>query len=130
MGEPVVETFPVSRSQERLFLLDRVDTSGVQYAIVDAMTTDPGLSPDRFADCVRSVVARHEALRTTFAWEAVGPVQRVHAALDPEISTLSQVSADDLPGLVDRQARRPFDLERGPLFRVLLVELTDSRWAV
>lgn len=130
MADERTETFPVSSGQERLLLLDRTDASGMQYAVVEAALVAPGLEPDRLERCVRALVARHAALRVTFLWESERPVQRVHEALEPEISRHARVAGQELPALVDRLARRPFDLEHGPLVRVLIAELEDGRCAL
>ncbi len=130
MTDERTETFPVSSGQERLLLLDRTDPSGLQYAVVEAALIGPGLEPDHLERCIRALVARHDALRVTFSWERERPVQRVHEALEPEISRHARVAGQELPALVDELVRRPFDLEHGPLFRVLIAELEDGRCAL
>ncbi|MCP4570828.1 MAG: AMP-binding protein, partial [bacterium] len=78
------------------------------------------------------VVRRHEALRTTFAVVEGRPHQAIAAELELTLPVV------DLGRLPERQqetearrrateeARRPFDLARGPLLRVTLLRLTTS----
>jgi hypothetical protein len=81
--------------------------------------------------CIRKIIGRHEILRTTFPFVDGRPVQRV-AAPDPHWRiTVADVGATDdrvarAEQLADRQAAEPFDLERGPLLRCLLVPLGDA----
>ena len=79
---------------------------------------------------------RHEILRTSFqsADETGQYVQVVTPAADAvlsmrveEMASLSQDAAlASAMSLVDEEANRPFDLEAGPLMRVLLVHVSDT----
>jgi non-ribosomal peptide synthetase component F/acyl carrier protein len=87
---------------------------------------------------IRAILARHEALRTRFPTVSDGPVQVVD---DPDenwrlttvdLSGDGDDQADDggrvaaVSRLADEQAQAPFDLVRGPLFRCLLIKLSDT----
>ncbi|MEM7588539.1 MAG: condensation domain-containing protein, partial [Acidobacteriota bacterium] len=81
---------------------------------------------------LETIVARHEPLRTTFRDTADKPVQVIAlpGRLDlPQIdlSGLPQAARDRVMGQLSREsARRPFDLEHGPLLRLLLLRLTSE----
>jgi aspartate racemase len=77
------------------------------------------------------VIRRHQAWRTTFAVRDGEPVQVVHP---PFVVSLPIVDLRALPAgereaaaarLATAEARRPFDLERGPLLRARLVRLDE-----
>src|SRR5262249_33119161 len=75
---------------------------------------------------VLTVVLRHETLRTTFGLIEDRPLQIVHQ-LPPQILTRVDVSQALEPDMaayaaVCDVAHKPFDLIRGPLLRLLLVE--------
>jgi hypothetical protein len=79
-------------------------------------------------------VRRHESLRTTFASLRGRPVQVV---APPRPWTLPRVdlsalahSEEELERLAEEEARRPFDLACGPLFRAALVRLSAERHAL
>ena len=81
-----------------------------------------------------ALVRRHESLRTTFVVVAGAPRQRVHAAPLGGVEFLD-VSAEADPAARARElafehARRPFDLERGPLLRITLVRLEPESHAL
>lgn len=77
------------------------------------------------------IVRRHEAWRTTFDWEADEAVQIVG-----EAPSKISIPCDDLRSHSDKEtealrlatedARRPFDLSRGPMYRLRLVRLDEK----
>jgi non-ribosomal peptide synthetase component F len=76
---------------------------------------------------VEAIVNRHDVLRTTFPLIGDRPVPRV-APPDPgwRIATASADRAEAAERLADDQAAAPLDLAGGPLFRCLLVRLSDT----
>ena len=78
---------------------------------------------------LNQVAERHESLRTTFHEENGKPVQRIHEKLNLRIA-VTDLSHQPEPEqkeqaqrLAVEEARRPFDLQRGPLLRVRLLRL-------
>ncbi len=123
---------PLSFAQERLWFLDRLEPGSPLYIIPAALEIEGRLDVAALAASLGEIVRRHEALRTTFAARPEGPVQIVHSA-----PVLLEIPVVDLRGLPDseriarrmatEEARRPFDLARGPLLRALLLRLEDER---
>ncbi|HEX8185025.1 MAG TPA: condensation domain-containing protein, partial [Blastocatellia bacterium] len=72
----------------------------------------------------QALVDRHPMLRTTFASRQHNPVQTVHGQMDVyfEHVNAGTLSESELYDYLAREARRPFDLEQGPLFRAYLFE--------
>src|SRR4029450_13872209 len=66
---------PVSLAQQRLWFLDRLEPGSPLYNIPSAIEVEGRLSVAALAASLREIVRRHEALRTTFAAGAEGPVQ-------------------------------------------------------
>jgi aspartate racemase len=78
------------------------------------------------------IIRRHQAWRTTFKVVDGHPMQVVGAAFEPVIETIDlrntgrdKQEAESLR-MARERARLPFDMERGPLFRVLLVQLGEA----
>ena len=75
----------------------------------------------------RESCARHEALRTTFAGTEAGPAQVVAPQLVPALAVVdlaglpAPARAAEARALAREEARRPFDLARGPLLRAALL---------
>ncbi|HVR98413.1 MAG TPA: amino acid adenylation domain-containing protein, partial [Thermoanaerobaculia bacterium] len=120
---------PLSFAQQRLWLLDQLEPGSAAYNIPLAVRLDGAVSPGRLAWIFGEVARRHEALRTTFAPREDRPVQVIAPEWKPELPVV------DLSRLADREeralalardeARRPFDLRRGPLLRLALVRLDE-----
>ncbi|MFB6819014.1 amino acid adenylation domain-containing protein [Streptomyces sp. NPDC056347] len=118
---------PLSYAQERLWFLDQFGHTTVEYNVVEALRLTGTLDLTALHLSLAALVARHEALRTTFdAVEGRG-VQVVHepaAVADASAARLRVVDVtgqDALDALLAEEAVRPFDLRHGPLFRALLV---------
>ncbi|NIQ59844.1 MAG: non-ribosomal peptide synthetase, partial [Gammaproteobacteria bacterium] len=119
--------FPLSSSQERLWLLDRLLPGSPVYNIHQSLWLEGALDVGALEAGLRRVVERHEVLRTTFRTESGGPVQVVA----PEVETgvglvdLTAIEPERRSGLARelarREARFPFDLERGPLLRLTVM---------
>ncbi len=89
-----------------LYLRGSVDEAAIEHAVCE-------------------IVARHEALRSTFAPD--GSVQRIASEVACELERIER-PADDVAwrAWLREEAARPFDLERGPLFRFRLARLPDG----
>src|SRR5215212_5895560 len=121
-------SFP-SFAQQRLWLLQQLEPEDTSYNIHRAIRVRGILDVGALRKALGAIVARHEALRTTFAVVDGSPLQVISPALDAPLP-VEDLSA--LPGAEREEAvqrwvhvarREPFDLERGPLFRARLVRL-------
>ncbi len=135
-GAAEVFVFPASYAQRRLWLLDRLQPDSPAWNLFRAVRLDGRLRAGLLRATLAAVVARHETLRTTFATLEGEPVQVVAAGAAPR---LPQIDLSALPPparqaelerLAAGEARRPFDLARGPLLRTTLVRLAAGEHAV
>ena len=115
-----------------MWFLDRIG-GGSTYNEFIAFRIDGPLDTVALGRALCELVRRHEALRTTFPEIDGAPVQTIAAEVSfaPEIIDLEGVGAlaieDELAARLDAEARRPFDLVNGPLFRAILLRVTHSR---
>jgi amino acid adenylation domain-containing protein len=126
--------FPQSFAQQRLWFLDRLEPGGAWYNTSAALRIAGTLNITVLRQCLKEIIRRHEALRTTFA----NVKGRLLQIVDP-VAT-SRLSAVDLQGLpaaerefeTDRLAaaetRLPFDLKHGPLIRARLLDLGANEY--
>ncbi|MEG8277208.1 amino acid adenylation domain-containing protein [Streptomyces sp. AHA2] len=114
---PGTSALPVSFGQERLYFLDRLEGPGPAYTIAVAWRLKGPLEPARLGAAFDEVVARHTSLRTRFALVD----GRVHQDIDPGwpgVRWCAAASEEEVSRAARRLAREPFDLTRGPVFRV------------
>jgi amino acid adenylation domain-containing protein len=126
------DRFPVSASQLREWLLDRLLPGAGAYNIPGATRVVGLLDIGILELSLREIVRRHESLRTTFVEGESEPVQVIAPRLELALplADLSTVSAEAREEEVRRLSREelsePFDLARGPLLRVRLLRLAES----
>ncbi|AHG93598.1 amino acid adenylation domain protein (plasmid) [Gemmatirosa kalamazoonensis] len=112
---------PLSFAQELLWLHEQMAPGTAAYNVPLARRVRGPLDVARLEAALGALVARHEALRTTFVETSGGPRQVV----DPSRPVgLELVDAADDAAAADALreiAARPFDLAAGPVFRVGLV---------
>nr|QEO73559.1 condensation domain-containing protein [uncultured bacterium] len=118
---------PLSFAQQRLWFLNDFDPDSAEYNTVFALRLSGDLVHEALSEAMNGLVARHESLRTTFDDIDGQGVQIIHEPSDVDIETvdLSASSGDELARWLRSEAARPFDLRRGPLFRVVLARLAE-----
>ncbi|HEU0302475.1 MAG TPA: amino acid adenylation domain-containing protein, partial [Longimicrobium sp.] len=122
---------PLSFAQQRLWFLETMGGLGGTYHIPRRLRLAGALDRDALRRALDRIVARHEALRTTFGRVDGAPVQRIAAdergfALSEHDLRGDPDAEEALHRVTAAEARTPFDLERGPLFRGRLVRLADD----
>ena len=125
---------PLSFAQQRLWFLAQMEGVSRAYHIPGGVRLSGQLNREALAAALNRIVARHEALRTTFSQHDGQAVQIIGAAgsgLDLQFQDLSGIAeAHERQGLLHRaleqDADAPFDLERGPLIRARLLQLAPQ----
>ncbi|MET7245173.1 amino acid adenylation domain-containing protein [Methylobacterium sp. EM32] len=126
---PEAASYPVSPVQGRLWRLDRLGVAPTAYNLGEALELRGPLDPDALEAAFRDLVARHEALRTTFDEEPDGTARQIvhpvpHWILERRDLRDAPDSAAD--SLAAGEAGHRFDLRSGPLMRVVLARLPDA----
>lgn len=125
---------PLSFAQQRIWFLEQMSPGNTAYNLHTALRLRGSVVPRALERAVAEVESRHEVLRSVVVAPQGQPVQRV---LPRSPRPLPIVVLDALPAavreteaarLARQDAERPFDLERGPLLRVHLLELAASDW--
>lgn len=108
---------PLSYAQEGLWFQAQLAPDSPSYNAPHAFHLTGLLDVDALEWALGQVLARHEALRSSFPVTRDGPVQRI---ADPAACTLPVVDTDDPEAMIDEEFRRPFSLSAGPLVRLRL----------
>ena len=119
----------LSFAQQRLWFLDQLGPGKATYNIPGALRLRGPLDAEILEQSLREIVRRHEALRTTFSIVGPEPVQLISPASGfllsrKDLSHLSKEQCEqEALRLASEEARSPFDLASGPLFRATLIDL-------
>ena len=111
-------------------LADSSDGGPVHDPYVIGMAADiyGSLDVALLRDCASKMLIRHPNLRASFFSQGIArPVQIVPCRVELPWRDVTATEAD-LDAIELDERRRPFDLERLPALRFLLVELPDARW--
>ncbi|CAH1202646.1 Tyrocidine synthase 3 [Paenibacillus plantiphilus] len=124
---PEQEHYPLSPAQRRLFVLSRFEGAGISYNLPRVMSIEGQLDRERLEAAFQGLIARHDALRTTFSLVDGEPVQRI-ASVDDIYFAIAcrEVEEAEAESIIDAFIR-PFDLTQPPLLRVELLKLSQER---
>jgi amino acid adenylation domain-containing protein len=120
---------PLSFAQQRLWFLDQLDPGNSIYNIASALHLRGPLDVNALERTLNEIVRRHESLRTAFREEngiAVQVIQPKQYIALPVLSLAGLAEADqktEVDRLATAEARKSFDLTRGPLLRTRLLRL-------
>ena len=129
---PSDEPAPPSFGQEQLWIHAQMVADLLIYnEPVTVRRTGP-LDLAALKQSLNEIIRRHEAWRTNFAIQDGQLVQVINPVLDLELPLVDLRGLDESEReaealrLATQDARRPFDLNQGPLLRAMLARLTDT----
>jgi amino acid adenylation domain-containing protein len=114
---PREPAMPCTYQQEGLWFVQRLDPTSSAYHIASALRLRGDLDVPALGRALRTLVVRHEALRTRFVEHAGVPRQVIDPPPHALPLALADVADEDVQRWVDEEARRPLDLATGPVFR-------------
>jgi hypothetical protein len=123
---------PLSFAQQRLWFIDQLEPNTPFYNIPLVLHLSGYLNVEVLERTLTEIARRHEVLRTTFVLQGDKPVQII---APPEEIVLRLIDLSQLEEqqreaqvrlLADEEARRPFDLSHGPLWRTSLLRLGEG----
>jgi amino acid adenylation domain-containing protein len=119
---------PLSFAQSRLWFLYQLEGATGTYNMTGALSLSGSLQVEALKQALRSIIQRHEPLRTSFQSIDGVPVQ----VIDPH--PVWELAMVDLAGketeaekLAYRESQTPFDLTQSPLLRVTLLKLQPEK---
>ena len=131
------ETLPASHAQRGLWLTWRMAPDSPAYNMAGTLVLSGPLDVGALRAAVADLSQRHEVLRTSYRLDDQGELQQCIRADDPS-SGLEEGALGDVPAAgreaqaehwMAEHARRPFDLEHGPVWRVGLLRVdADTHW--
>ncbi|KAF9349148.1 hypothetical protein BGX34_002012, partial [Mortierella sp. NVP85] len=125
------EDLPLSFSQQRMWFLSQMKGVSEAYHMPMAVRLHGVFNRDAWERALDTLYARHEALRSVFVTVDGQPRVRLLPAqpgMPVRWEDLRGVSdaGPQLERMIADESKNPFDLEQGPLIRVLMVRLNSE----
>jgi amino acid adenylation domain-containing protein/HAD superfamily phosphatase (TIGR01681 family) len=123
---------PLSFAQQRLWFFNQLEPENPFYNVHGAVCLKGPLHVAALAQTFNAIVQRHEILRTTFPAMQGRPAQVIAPRLTVPLQVVDLQAGREIEAeavarcLAMQEARRPFDLARGPLLRVTLLRLAQE----
>ena len=125
---------PLSFAQQRQWFLWRMNPDSTAYHLCGGLEFSGRLSIEALKASLQALVARHHSLRTTFQEHSTALAEQIiHAPTEVDLPCIDLSALADkeraqrLPAEIERICRQPFNLEKGPLLRVVLLQCTPDR---
>jgi amino acid adenylation domain-containing protein len=115
-----VRHHPLSHNQRSLWFIAQEAPDSVAYNIAVTARIISPVEPSTIREALQGLVDRHPMLRTTYHLAEDGqPIQRTTGSIEVAFDhhDVAGTSEASLRSQIDADYRRPFDLERGPIFR-------------
>ncbi|MCK4258240.1 MAG: SDR family NAD(P)-dependent oxidoreductase [Halanaerobiales bacterium] len=128
--EPVekMDYYPASSAQKRLFFINEMEGSNINYNIYQVVLIEGMLDIQRFKDSFKQLIKRHESLRTYFKVINEEVVQIIKDEVDFDIEVVN--TREDL---IDDEINKfitPFSLSEAPLLRIKFLKISDQKYVV
>jgi nonribosomal peptide synthetase DhbF len=122
----------LSYSQHRMWLIQTLDTQNAAYNMCGVIRLVGALDQPALAQAFEILRRRHENLRSVF-FEEAGEVRQRIVPWQPEelividLRFLREGASVEALKRIEADARTPFDLEHGPVLRVLLYRTAEDQ---
>ncbi|HEY6351239.1 MAG TPA: amino acid adenylation domain-containing protein, partial [Candidatus Angelobacter sp.] len=130
------QRLPLSFAQRGLWFLAQMEGGSEAYHISFGVRLRGELNVAALKQALDRIVARHEALRTTFAMvdgepeQRIVPVEESRFQLQEQDLREHEDAGGELERVIAEEAGAGFDLERGPLIRGRLIRLGEEEHAL
>lgn len=143
---PLSDSYPISHAQRRLWILSQFEEGASAYNLSGKIYLNQGIDVDYFKKAIHAAIDRHEILRTVFkndkSEDNTGTKGEVRQwiidsndfsfeidQLDFRTQTNDNLRKHELiEAYIEQDAFKPYDLEKGPLFRISLLQVEDNEY--
>ncbi len=133
-ADGTVDDTLLSPAEQRLWFVDQLEPDHPFYNLPLAARIDGPLDFALLCQCINACVARHDTLRSTYGVVEGQPRRQVadQVMLQPQLIDLrgDRHAAVNLPKMLAVESRRPFDLTRSPLLRVVCWRLSPHEHVI
>jgi amino acid adenylation domain-containing protein len=124
---PQMERYPLSSAQYRLYILQQMDAHSTAYNLPEIRFFKEALDKDCLESAFKTLIQRHESLRTAIVTHQGQLYQQIHEQVPFEVqyNTVTKAEARDLLNYFVK----PFELDKAPYLRVAQVEIVEAEKA-
>ncbi|PEU19241.1 MULTISPECIES: non-ribosomal peptide synthetase [unclassified Bacillus (in: firmicutes)] len=123
------EYYPVTSAQKRMYIISQLDETGVSNNLPTILEMHGPLNGGLVEAAFQALIDRHEPLRTSFEMVEGGElVQIIHDELKLPFEYVELVEErvkEKIASFI-----QPFDLEKAPLIRVMVIKIAEERHVV
>jgi amino acid adenylation domain-containing protein len=133
---PRSESIPLSFAQARLWFLDQLQPNSAFYNIPVALRLSGQLNIAAIESSINEIIQRHEALRTNFKIVEGQPVAVIASTKNLKLLVVDLLHLRESEREIEAQrlatveANRPFNLEREPLLRGMVLQLGETEYVL
>ncbi|HEY2236960.1 MAG TPA: amino acid adenylation domain-containing protein [Candidatus Angelobacter sp.] len=123
---------PLSYGQQRLWFVDRLEGTSREYNIVEALRLLGELNLPALEKAIKTIVERHEVLRTHFQeaegepWQVVEPALPIQLALEDWRELEGEEKKRKVAAAIREEGEKAFALEQGPILRARVLRLEEQ----
>lgn len=118
-----------SFGQQAMWMLHAANQDSPAYNVASSVEIHAPVDLDALTRVWRTLVSRHDSLRTTFETRGGGLIAKVHEATAVNVEQIDASAMNNaaVSAAVRQAYRRPFDLAKGPLARLQVFKRSDKR---
>ncbi len=126
------KVFPMSEGQQGLWHAFRRDPNQTSFNVFLPTRVRSGLNLDALQKSIELIARRNPLLTATFSDAGGELLQTIHESRAPEFSVIDILGADDgkIQQVVGAETLKAFDLESGPLLRMLLYRVGEDDYVL
>ena len=124
------EYYPASSAQKRMYFASQTSgNTSILYNIPGGIILDGKLDIELLENCLKTLITRHESLRTYFEINDENVVQKIIENIDFKLDIIKGASFEYLSEIFNDFVK-PFDLSKAPLLRVRYIDFVDNKSAL
>ena len=124
---------PLSFAQQRLWFLEQLEGGLSTYTMPGAIQLRGTLDRVSLEKSIKTIIQRHESLRTTFPSVNGTPIQKINPTLNKPLIAIDldqgldeKTKQDNLYKIIEESMQKPFDLTEDILLRITLIRLDEQ----
>ncbi|MGX5687299.1 condensation domain-containing protein, partial [Chryseobacterium cucumeris] len=130
---PQADSYPLSPSQNRLWLLSQLEQGSLAYNMPVALTIKGQINSFLFEKAFHNLINRHEILRTYFKINIKGELRQYIVPADKIEFKINYVDFTDrnkneisIQEYIQKLNNQEFNFEQAPLLRASLIKMTEN----